>query len=126
MEAGVVVGFDGAPLYWHLPPNRTAGSIPDSRALWEVFWNNRHQVFGFAHSHPGSGMPGPSWEDITTFAGVEIALGRRLTWWIISSDQLVTILWTGPGKYDYSTFPLAIPGNHRPLWLDELRQNSNY
>lgn len=125
MEAGVVVGFDGSPIYWHVPPGRTEGSLPDSRKLWEIFWENCDSVYGFAHSHPGAGVPGPSWEDITTFAGIEIGLGRRLTWWIISSTDLVTILWTGPKKYDYSVFPLAIPGS-KPLWLDELRQHSNY
>lgn len=126
MEAGVVVGFEGEPVYWHVPPNRTSASLPDSRSLWEVFWEGRANIQGFAHSHPGHGVPGPSWEDITTFAGVELALGRRLIWWIISQDNMVTVLWAGPGKYDYVTYPVSIPTPHKPLWLDELRQHSNY
>lgn len=125
MEACVVVGSQGQALYWHLPEGRTAGSIPDSHKLWDVLWENRATVYGVAHSHPGSGPTGPSWEDVTTFAGVELGLGRRLAWWITTRDHLVTVLWTGPGRHDYSTFPLAVPYKD-PAWLDELRQNSNY
>lgn len=118
-----MVGFDGEPLFWHLPGGRTAGSLPDSRQLWDVLWDNRHNVYGFAHSHPGSGLPGPSWEDLTTFAGVELGLGRRLVWWITSSNNLSVTLWAGPGKYDYEV--LQADGS-RQKWLDELRQHSNY
>ena len=39
---------------------------------------------GVAHSHPGGGIPTPSWEDLTTFAAVEDGLGQRLVWWIVS------------------------------------------
>src|SRR6185369_6039063 len=87
LEAGVVVGYEGEPIFWHLPEGRTAGYLPDSRELWEVIWENRHNVYGIAHSHPGSGLPGPSREDITTFAGIELGLGRRLVWWITSSNS---------------------------------------
>jgi hypothetical protein len=123
LEAGVVVGFDGDPLFWHLPNGRSAGCLPDSRQLWDVLWNNRHNVYGVAHSHPGSGLPQPSWEDITTFAGVELGLGRRLVWWITSSNSLSIVLWAGPEKYDYEV--LSAEGS-KPRWLEELRRNSNY
>jgi len=127
MEAGVIVGFNHEPLFWHLPPGRTAGSLPDSRQLWDVLWENRARVYGFAHSHPGSGAPAPSWEDITTFAGVEAALGRRLVWWITSSTHLAYILWCGPDKYNYEVVGVdAYDGTSDPPWLDELRQHSNY
>lgn len=123
LEAGVVVGYEGEPVFWHLPEGRTAGYLPDSRQLWEVLWENRHNVYGFAHSHPGSGLPGPSWEDITTFAAIELGLGRRLVWWITSSNSLSVVLWAGPGKHDYEVM-LADGSKHR--WLDELRRHSNY
>jgi hypothetical protein len=125
MEAGVVVGFEGEPLYWHLPSNRTVAFLPDSRALWDVFWENRERLKGFAHSHPGSGVPSPSWEDLTTFAAVEQGLGRRLVWWIISEDNLVIVLWAGPGPHDYRIYldtdedDSAYKG-----WLEELRKSS--
>ncbi len=124
MEAGVVVGFGGEPLYWHLPSNRTVASLPDSRDLWDVFWENRGTLQGFAHSHPGSGVPSPSWEDITTFAAVEQGLGRRLTWWIISETHRVVVLWRGPGPHDYETYLDLDTLDYRPCWLDGLRKTS--
>lgn len=102
IEAGVVIALDGSVIHWHLPPNRSVGFLPDSRPLWDVLWDNRERLAGFAHSHPGGGHPGPSWEDITTFAAIESGLGRRLEWWITSSDQMISIHWIGPGKHDYA------------------------
>jgi len=122
VEAGVLVNLYGQPIFWHYPPNRSIVSLPDSRDLWDVIWENRERVKGFAHSHPGSGMPGPSYEDVTTFSGVEKALGRRLVWWITSSDYLVNIIWLGPDKYDYR----VTPNIHQPAWLGELRRLSCY
>ena len=121
IETGVLVG-DGDFIYWHLPPGRTGGSLPDSRKLWDVLWEHRKDEFlGFAHSHPGAGVPAPSWEDITTFAAVEAGLGRRLHWWITSSDNLVLLLWEGPERYDYIPILLA----HKFGWADQLREYSN-
>ena len=72
IEAGLV--FSGnCPVFFHLPRGRTAGGIPCSYVLWEVLWENRKDPFlGFAHTHPGSGVPAPSHTDITTFAAVEL------------------------------------------------------
>ncbi len=81
LEAGVLVGLDGKPLYWHTPEDRSVGHLPNSVPLWNVIWELRDQVLGFAHSHPGQGIPGPSYEDLTTFASIEAGLGRRLKWW---------------------------------------------
>jgi len=101
MEAGVVISLDGEPLYWHLPGNRTNVALPDSRSLWDIVWENREKIAGIAHSHPGAGVPGPSYEDVTTFSAIERALGRRLTWWITSADNAITAVWQGPDKYSY-------------------------
>ena len=110
IEAGVVVvGFE--PVFWHSPAGRTGGSLPDSRELWDVLWDlrqNRSEV-GFAHSHPGTGVPGPSWTDITTFAAIELGLGRRLTWWITSSDHVIELTWRGPGKLGYEAIQIEEP-----------------
>ena len=122
MEAGVLIGGDGKPAFWHLPEGRTGGSLPDSRRLWDVIWESRGSVRGFAHSHPGSGVPGPSWEDVTTFAAVEGALGRRLTWWITSSDKMVACRWQGPGKHDYVGGEIL--RQDEPSWAAELRRVS--
>ena len=120
IEAGVVlIGL--TPVYWHLPPDRTASSIPDSRALWRVLWGfrDRHGL-GFAHSHPGSGCPSPSMEDLTTFAAVESGLGVRMYWPIISSDEIIESHWSGPGRLEYRTKAI----NYWPVWAQKLRELS--
>lgn len=121
IETGVLVG-DNDFTYWHLPEGRTGGSLPDSRELWDVFWEHRKDHYlGFAHSHPGSGIPGPSWEDITSFAGIEAGLGRRIRWWITSSDHIIQLNWKGPDRYDYNAILLA----HNLDWVERLREYSN-
>lgn len=122
IEAGVVLDLRGEPLHWHLPPGRSGGSLPDSRDLWDVLWDNREKISGFAHSHPGAGQPGPSWEDVTTFSAVELALGKRLDWWITSSDQVALFKWFGPGPYTYHRARLH-PFIDLP-WVAELRRLS--
>jgi len=122
IEAGVVVDKRGEPLFWHLPEGRSAGSLPDSRTLWQVLWEafKEDALLGFAHSHPGSGVPGPSYSDVTTFAAVEAALGRRLDWWITSSDHVVLLRWGGPDKLSYRAEMVT----EAPSWLAELRRLS--
>lgn len=119
IEVGLVVGWHHHALYWHLPPGRSGGSLPDSRKLWDVLWEQRHHLTGFAHSHPGAGVPGPSWEDLTTFAAVEAALGRQLWWWIVNLEGTVLLVWCGPGKHDYAIQPVK-----DPPWANELRRLS--
>lgn len=122
IEAGVVVDTSGEPLYWHLPEGRTAGGLPDSRTLWEVFWDSfkAGTLQGFAHSHPGAGVPGPSYSDVTTFAAVEAALGTRLDWWITSEDHVIQLCWGGPDKLSYR----ATIVSEAPSWAAELRRLS--
>jgi hypothetical protein len=126
VEVGVLLAWDAKqfaiPIFWHFPEGRNAAYLPDSRTLWDEIWNNRERVLGFAHSHPGSGIPGPSYEDLTTFAAVESALGKRLFWWITNSDVLVRIFWIGPNKLDYHVTLVY----DKPVWLSRLRQESEY
>ena len=122
LEAGALIAKDGSVIHWHLPAERSVGYLPDSHDLWEVIMANRDNVLGFAHSHPGSGKPGPSMEDLTTFSALEKALGRKLVWWITSADQLVEVELVGPGKYDYETMLEETP----PEWLEQLRKHSYY
>lgn len=119
IEAGVVVGKHGDPLFWHLPEGRTMGSLPDSQILWQVIWEafKADTLLGFAHSHPGSGVPGPSYSDVTTFAAIEVALGKRLDWWITSSDHAILLRWSGPDKISYQATLLT----ETPEWLTTLR-----
>jgi hypothetical protein len=122
IEAGVVIDRCGWPAYWHLPEGRTGGSLPDSRTLWQVLWDafKADTLLGFAHSHPGSGVPGPSYSDVTTFAAVEAAIGRRLDWWITSSDHVVLLRWAGPDKLSYRSTIVT----EAPSWVAELRRLS--
>jgi hypothetical protein len=122
MEAGVVIDINGNPMFWHTPHGRNTGALPDSMTLWEVMWDafKLGTLLGFAHSHPGQGVPGPSYTDVTTFAAVEAALGKRLTWWITSSDHVVSLTWTGPHKYTYS----ATTVTEALSWVAELRRLS--
>ena len=123
IEAGAVISREGMVLFWHLPEGRSAGSLPDSRTLWQVLWDTfkADTLLGFAHSHPGMGVPGPSYSDVTTFAAIEAALGRRLDWWITSSDHVVLLRWGGPDKISY----LSTLVTEEPAWLIELRRLSN-
>jgi hypothetical protein len=119
IEAGVVVGRNGEPIYWHLPNARTSVYLPDSSELWSVLWNAHTAgiLEGFAHTHPGSGVPGPSGTDLTTFAAIESGLGKRLKWWILSSDHVVRLDYSSDLGYE-STNVLE------PSWAERLRQLS--
>jgi hypothetical protein len=116
MEAGVVIDDQREPIYWHVPPGRTGGSLPDSRDLWSVLWENRATLLGFAHSHPGHGVPGPSSTDVSTFVAVEKALGRPLLWWIVSEDHVVVC------RNEDNWAPRLM--NQTQVWLPELRRLS--
>lgn len=125
VEAGVLIDLDGNPIFWHLPQDRSVAYLPDSRTLWNEIWHDRKRISGFAHSHPGCGIPGPSQEDLTTFAAVELALGKRLIWWIVSGDEIVELVWVGPDKLHYETRPRR-RGSSFFSWVQELRDLSGH
>ena len=122
IETGAVLDERGEAFYWHIPQNRSVGVLPDSYNLWNVFWQNRNTISGFAHSHPGFGKTGPSPTDITTFAAIEAGLGKRLDWWITSGDSIILIRWNGPNKFDYQQMDITM----EPNWVHVLRQFSAY
>lgn len=101
MEAGLVFTKWGVPIFWHVPPDRSMGALPDSRPLWDVLWENRHELGGVAHTHPWNGTPGPSSTDVTTFAAVEAGLGQRLYWPIVTFTAVGYFEWVGPDRLDY-------------------------
>lgn len=102
METGLVFDRWGRPIFWHLPPDRTGGALPDSRQLWEVLWENRENLGGVAHTHPWDGPPGPSSTDLTTFAAVEAGLGQKLVWPIVTFTAVRYFVWEGPDRLHYS------------------------
>src|SRR5262245_44162606 len=120
LEAACVVAIDGSVIYWHMPAGRSSGALPDSRSLWEVLWSERARLDAVAHTQPGRGSPEPSQEDLTTFAAVEAALGRRLRWWIATADRMAVFQWCGPDRFSYR----GSDPPHGAAWLDELRQRS--
>lgn len=122
MEVGAVVDRQGNVIFWHMPPDRQTCALPDSRGLWEVLLENKDVIQGVAHSHPGSGTPGPSHTDVTTFAALEAGLGRRLDWWITSANAMVVCRWVGPGRLSYAPIVLTV----EPLWADRLRELSDH
>lgn len=125
IEAGVLIDLNSNPIYWHLPETATAGSLPDSSALWDAIWKNKQTLQGFAHTHPGDGCPWPSMTDITTFVAIEKALGKQLIWWVASMDQMVTVTITDHKRMSFSVMKLDPPYDS-PLWVKELRIMSNW
>jgi hypothetical protein len=121
MEVGAVVDRRGMVIHWHMPEGRDTCALPDSRNLWTFLLENKDVIQGVAHSHPGGGSPGPSHTDVTTFAAIEVGLGRRLDWWITSSDAMVVCRWVGPNRLSYAPIVLTV----EPLWADRLRELSD-
>jgi hypothetical protein len=119
LEAGVLVDQDQQIVHWHTPNDRTVNSLPDSSLLWEFMWTHKDKLLGFGHSRRGGGIPKPSLEDIASFSAVEMGLGKRLTWWIVSDHAVVRCKWVGPGRYNY---------HHEfckePYWVIKLRNLS--
>lgn len=102
MEAGLVFDRYGGLIFWHVPPDRSMGALPDSRSLWDILWENREILGGVAHTHPWSGRAGPSSTDVTTFAAVEAGLGQRLVWPVVTFSEVGYFVWTGPDVHDYA------------------------
>lgn len=128
LESGLIVGYGHTPLYWHNPIGRTGASLPDSPVLWNEIWKYFKEgvLKGFAHSHPGSGIPVPSSTDITTFSAIEAALGTTLDWWITSLDHVVLLRRIIPGIYNTPGFQHAYMSTtiEAPMWVEELRRRS--
>lgn len=120
LETGVLISKSNEPIYWHLPSGRSSGYLPDTPELWSVIWDNRENVLGFAHTHPGTGIPGPSYEDVTTFAAIEAGLGKRLIWWISSDNELIKLEHGGKDKLSYNSELITLDVK----WLEDLRSKS--
>ena len=110
-EVACVIGAQGQVLGWF---EGSYGQVPDSQALWLLLWEQRENVVGVAHTHPGRGVPTPSYEDTSTWEAVEAALGHSLLWWISSADTL---------RWWCSEHPPLLPPTP---WVDELRERSQY
>jgi len=123
-ETIVVFDTDGKAIYWHEPDDRSAGYVPDSDDLWDFLWANKDRLGGYAHTHPWSGRAAPSSTDLTTFAAIEMGMGKHLLWPIVTFSGMICVvrnpsyedggaMWTNAG-------PLTIEFD----WVDELRRKS--
>lgn len=123
METGLVFDKHGGLIFWHVPPDRSSGALPDSRQLWDVLWENREILGGVAHTHPWNGSAGPSSTDVTTFAAVEVGLGKRLVWPIVTFSEVGYFEWIGPERLDYGVVGVRRFRLHREL-IEHLRDLS--
>lgn len=121
-EAGVIFNHNGEPIFWHHPENRNTVILPDSKILWDAMWENKHEMMGFAHSHPGSGQGCPSSEDLSTFKAVESGIGKKMLWPIITSNSIWVYSRVNLTSSEYSGIQIKQP----PKWLNNLRRLSEY
>jgi hypothetical protein len=87
-------------------------ALPDSRARWEAIWSRRAEVVELAHSHP-IGPDAFSEEDVSTMDALEAALGRALTF------SLVT-----PSGYFVRGEKNVAVKREAPRWVQQLRSAS--
>jgi len=124
IEVALVFDRDGKTIAFHEPHGRTCGSIPDSRSLWEILWDNRHRLGGVAHSHPWDGGAYYSHTDKTTFLAIDKALGQNLLWPIVTFTTVgyfrrrQSSEGEGLGYVRCTTAPIEIEG------IEELRERS--
>lgn len=118
IEVACIISKNDSVLWWHEPPGRNCVSIPDSRTMWDVLWENRFDVKGVAHTHPGHGLPMYSLEDYGTFDSIEQGLGRKLYWWIYTVDQGALFRRSGD-RYAGVIAP-------DESWTKELRRRSGF
>lgn len=113
-EVACLISADGLAFGW-----REGGPawIADDAAAWSDLWASRGRVVAAAHTHPGIGLPLPSRTDEDTFAAVEGALGKGLTWYIASADTLVV---AERQQGNWTARRVA----ETPGWLAELRARS--
>jgi len=123
-EVQLLFDTEGRTLYWHDPSESNGGWIPDSQVLWDKMWEYRHCLGGMAHTHPGWGKARPSMTDVTTYAALELGLGKQLLWPVVTFSDVIYVvrnplyhagehMWTKAGP-----LTIEIEG------IDELRRKS--
>jgi hypothetical protein len=87
----------------------SAAALPDSRARWDAIWTNRAELAEIVHSHP-IGPRAFSYEDETTMAALDAALGRALRFSVLAPEGLVV---RDGGK--------VFESDENPWWAELLR-----
>ena len=111
VEVCFLVGARDAVLW--SDSSSSPSAMPDSRARWEAIWACRDDLVEIAHSHP----VGPlvfSTEDDTTMQAVDAALGRALTYSVVTPRALLR---------KHPDGQVAVEHNE-PWWADVLRAAS--
>ena len=115
-EVCFLLGEDDAVLWSDASQSPTA--LPDSRARWEAIWSRRERIVEIAHTHPLGGVKF-SHEDETTMAALDVALGRKLRYAVITPD---TMLRRTPGEGDEQPTDLIVEAE--PWWTALIRSAS--
>lgn len=115
-EVCFLIGEDDVVLWSDVSQSPTA--LPDSRARWEAIWSLRDRLVEIAHTHPLGGAEF-SPEDETTMAALDVALGRRLRYAVVTPD---TMLRRTPGKGDEQPTDLIVEAE--PSWTVLIRSAS--
>jgi hypothetical protein len=114
-STGVEVCFlvDGRNAVLWSDSSSSASALPDRRARWEAIWECRHELVEIAHSHP-VGPLAFSAEDDTTMQAIDAALGRALTYSVITPSALLRKHPDGQVGVDHN----------EPWWAEVLRAAS--
>lgn len=107
-EVCFLIGRGDAILYADASASPTA--LPDSRARWDAIWAHRDELDAIVHSHP-LGPAAFSYEDLTTMAALDSALGRSLRYSVVTPRIVITRVGDGP------VFPL----HPEPWWVGLVR-----
>ena len=91
----------------------SASALSDRRARWEAIWGCRHELVEIAHSHP-LGPLAFSAEDDSTMQAIDAALGRALTYSVITPHALLRKRPDGQVGVDHN----------EPWWAEVLRAAS--
>jgi hypothetical protein len=129
-ETIVVFDTTGKAIYWH-DKDASSGYVPDSDDLFDMMWENKDRLGGFAHTHPWNGEAIPSGIDLSTYRDLELALGKRLVWPVVSFTEVTLVFWDkyepGDGHGEGEGYVCAEQGYFEHLtfdWVDELRRKS--
>ncbi len=100
----------------------SATGIGEQRDWWEAIWANRERLAGTAHSHP-RGLARPSQTDLTTWRGLEVGLGREMTYHVVTADEAIVVTLTEQfPSIEYAV--VTIDPQEEPWWVPLLRQLS--
>lgn len=123
----VAAAFDnrGKAVFWADPKDCSSGSIQDSHAMWEKIWQHRTLIAGIAHTHPWDGDASASDTDLTTFKAIELGLGRRLLWPVVSMTDEKWYVRVGNGKSFRVTHPLLAGCELWSILVEDLRERSH-